>query len=733
MSYEIDKKTGEIVISGFETGIAPSPHKGIANIKNANISTETGEVMASYGRIQQTMTSTSSTGSLTFLDSSHVNMSITSSTNHFKGTWVTVSSSSHAGELPNASYFVNLSAGASGFTLSTTYGGSALTGYTTGLTATISLLRTMSKPIAYTTETYFISGFIFYRYYVLDAAGLVWVYDTQFTDDTNDTSYWFLPDTDISYWGSDTAPTGLMVLNGFLIVMSGNKFWVKPTVKLGTSYVQMTNALMMSMTNTQNPHFGFVGHQGRGYYTDGQFLGSIFPDTSTETGVANIQSYASWSASSTTVATISNLFSGSIPSTGVAPSGTGFSGIPAVFFTSVGGALPGSMTANVVYYIAYTPGTGNFSVYDTLAHANAGGATGRLDPQTGASGTQYFNTFYPIGTHAGAGGDHTLMTFTSQRLVLPIFEVSQSVAEIGNTVIIGTYSSALYPWNQVDPLPAGIINLPEANAKWLITVNQMCYIFAGYKGNVYITDGSTASLVIKVPDYCAGIAGTQVSYIEPIFTWGGAAYVRGRVYFSILDQTISSTSPATKAGNCGGIWSFVPTQNLYIGQDTGIALRLENRNSYATYNGYATLIIPLFQQNLNYGPQFYSAWQSSLSSATYGIDKTALNAVGPVVVETDLIPVGTLLSKYTPKQIEYKLAAPLIGPNESVTMAWRKNATDAFTSGGSAILPDGTAAVAGYFTANFQGAQWVQLQFTLNPNENSSTCSFTRLKEIRMR
>ena len=37
------------------------------------------------------------------------------------------------------------------------------------------------------------------------------------------------------------------------------------------------------------------------------------------------------------------------------------------------------------------------------------------------------------------------------------------------------------------------------------------------------------------------------------------------MYFSILDQTSS------KAGNCGGIWSFIPSQSQFINQDTGIS------------------------------------------------------------------------------------------------------------------------------------------------------------------
>lgn len=719
MAYTIEKngEDRDIVISGFETGIAISPHKGIANIQNGNISTETGEIMASFGRIQSSMTSASATGTLTFIDSSHVTLSISGSNNKFKGTWITVSSSSHTGELANGTYFVLLSAG-NNFVLSTTYNGSGISGYTAGLTAVISLVRTVGQAVAYTTEQYFNSGTQYYRYYILDNQGLVWVYDTindLFPSD--DEQYWFLPDTSITYWGSDTAPSGLTVLNGNLFVFSGNKIWTKPTVKLGTAYVQMTNALMMSSANSTNPHFALTGHQGRAYYADGPFVGSLFPDTSLLTGVNNIQSYASYTTSTTT-GTIAQLFSGTIPSTGANVGATGFSRIPAVFFPDIGGALPSALSVNTVYYIEYSTANATFQVFAALTGGSA------LDITSGKSGTQFYNTFWVIGTHAGAYGDTATMVFTPQRLGLPVFEVAQCLVEVGNNVLIGCRGSVVYPWNQVDATPSGLINLPESNVKILLNVNQMAYIFAGYKGNVYITDGSTASLVIKVPDYCAGIAGTPSSYIEPNFTWGGAAYIRGRVFFSLLDQT------ATKAGNCGGIWSFIPTQNLYIGQDTGLALSQENISSYGTYSGYATVLIPWFDQSVAKAPQYWSCWKSSITSPAYGFDQTATTPIGPVIIETDLIPVGTVLKKFTPKQIEYKLSSPLL--SESVSISWRKNLTDAFTSAGSPIQPDGAGSLASYFTSNLQGAQWMQLQITLTP-VTSASGSFIRLSEVRIR
>ncbi len=729
MSYKTDRNNfdSDVLIYDFDKGIAASPHKGIGNLQNVNIATEEGEALVSTGRSQVSMTNTNLNGTLQFIDSTHVGMTISGANNLFKGWWVTVSSSTHTGELANGTYYVLPSFG-SGFQLATSPTGSVITGYTSGLTATINLFRIMGKPIAQATEPYNFSGTTYYRYYMLDDQGLIWVYDTQ-----NDAIYsstdnvgWFLPDNSMSYFSTDAAPSGFCVLNGNLLVFSGNKIWGKPTVNLSSSYGQLPNAVLMNKSNTTDPHFALVGHQGRAYYTDGVYVGSIFPDTSILTGVANVQSYASYTASSTT-GTIANLIAGSVPSAGPNVGQTGFSRIPAVFFATTGGTKPAAITVGTVYYIQYATGNETFEVYAALTGGSA------IDIASGSSGTQYFNTFWPFSTTAGAYGSTPLMVFTPQRLNLPIFEIAQCMAEIGNTIIIGGRTNALYPWNQVSVTPSTICPLPESNVVQLLTANQMVYVFAGSKGNIYITDGNTASLVLKVPDYCAGVPGTANSYFEPTFIWGGVSFIRGRVYFSVLDERlVTGSSSLEKAGNCGGIWSFYPTQNIAFNQDTGPALHLENQNSYGTYSGYATVIIGWADQSGLKSPQYWSGWQSTVVAASvlYGIDKTATTPNVPGVIESDFIPAGTMLNKYTPKQIEYKLAAPLAS-GETVQAYWRKNTTDAWATCGNAIVESATA-LSGYFNANFQGAQWVQLRFIMNPLTSTSS-SFIRMSEARIR
>lgn len=1004
MAVKYEKETGDLVVSGFENGIAASPHKGIANIQNANISTEMGEVINSYARVQQSMTDTVTTGSLTYLSTDHVNLSITGSNNLFKGNWITVTNSSNTGQLPNGTYYVPPSTGA-GFELSNYYrtanyipsvtantlviggggagagtsnvlsgagggaggykanvalpitsltaypvvigaggvgvsaagvsgspssfsmitadggggggyltggsgagtagasggggqsgnpigvggtgtvgegnnggaggnagsgqtgsgggggasavGGTAnstnganggngtantisgasvtyagggggggtgtggsggtggggagrgstfgpgvagtantggggggalggsgsplggnggsgivvisiptsfgvtatggthttsggndiwtftssgtwtptipvitvvpiLTGFTAGLTATIQLTRVMGKPIAKATETYFNSGVVYHRYYILDNQNLVWVYDeiNEILYSSSDGVAWFLPDIQTNWC---TSASGIAVISGFLVAAAASGGYSKPVTLLGntnssaTTWVQITdlNGWIGGMSSTVIPHFCYTGAQGALYITDASYIVSLFPDAAladpANSTSQNVQSFCSWiipSGSSTQgqYAVIS----------GTTPFPDDAKRVPVVFFVPNTGTLPNSISAGVVYYLDFS--TYGLSGYDfQVFSASTGGSA--LDIQTGSNGVQYFNTFYPYGSAAASStGATKTYTLTNPQVALPIYEVAQCMTEISTTILIGCKGSVIYPWDQQATQASNIIPLPEANVVAMTTVNQMAYILTGNKGNMYITDGSTASAVSSVPDYCAGIPGSPSTYIEPVFAWGGIEYIRGRVYFSILDQT------TTKVGNCGGIWSFVPTQNFYIGQDVGIALRLENQNSYGTYNGVAPIIIAKASQAVS-SPQYWSAWQSNITSPVYGIDftGTGTSSTQTVVVDTDIIPTGTMLEKKTFNQIEYKLSTPLL-TTDSVALNYRVNLTDAWKSCGN-VSQEGNR-LSGFVNINFEKTQWLQLQAILTAGISSS---FVRMCEIRIR
>lgn len=694
----------------------------------------------------------------------------------------TISAINTTQNLATGNYFIDYSASAgTKVKIASSYDptGANPTSHGTSGTITFTTTAALAKPIDKATETYSTSSTTYNRYYILDANGRVWV------NDTANTLGWVLINPSISYYGSHAAPTGIAVLNGWLLVFAGQGIFGKKTNDLGALFTVLPDtALFNSTADTAFPHKAYVGHQGICYYTDGCYIGSITPDTTIQTGGSvNIQSYCSYTAVTTT-GTLSTVISGSAPQD---PVGSTYR-IPAVFYTDSFGTLPSGITAGIVYWISnYRSSDDSFGVYGASASSSIGftgalltgatsatlssawtgktmvqpvtfsngdirptqftanstavtwttglssGATATasigadlVDLQTGAVGNQYFNTFDPVDSDSASRGSHTTMTFSNQRLNLPAFEIAQCINEVGNNILIGCIGNVVYPWNQLDVTASSLINLPEPNVSKIITVNQMAYIFAGTNGNIYITDGSTASLVLNIPDYCAGVPGSPGTYIEPNYYWEDAMYLRGRVYFSVRDQT------TTKAGNCGGIWSFVPTQNLYIGQDTGIALRLEAENSYLTYNGAASVLIPAQTQNMPV-PLYWSGWYSDYVTPTYGIDysNTGTLATSPTIIETDLIPVGTFLNKATDSNIEYKLSSPL-DTNATVTFKYRGDGTSAWTAGGT--FSTESNGLSGLAKVNFQKLQWLQLQFTLTPiTSTADSNTFIRFKEVRVR
>jgi len=708
MAYEIENKgQGDIVWSGFETGIAPSPHKGIANMQAVNINTEEGEVMCSYSRTQQSQTPITG-GTLTVFNTN----TLIPSTQIRAGSWINVSASTITG-LSTGNYSVISNAGlVLAVRLSSAYSTSSasiISGFSGGGSATFSTLYDMAAPVQGATERFVdTNGATQYRYYILDTNGRLWFNTTQ-TYSGLDTPQWALPYTGtITQYNGSVATTagGMTVYNGYVCIFGGNKMFTVSTSQLGSAPQQFSAGSLMSAPATTNPHFAFSSTQGRLYYTDGRFVGSIFADTAIDPDLAaiitNVQSYCSYTASTTT-GTITGVLNGSVPTTttvGTPPR------IPVFFFPAFGGTQPTNLTAGIKYYIQYS--TSTYGQFQVFAAASGGSA---INIAAGAAGVQYFNTFFP---QSGDGND--TIVFTPQRVTLPSYEIGTCIAELGNTIVIGTESNVLYPWNQIDALPSDKLPMPESYVSSMVTVNNVIYVFAGFRGNIYITNASSVSLALSVPDYTSGL-------IEPYFIWGGSMFLRGRVYFSIQDQTSSHT------GQCGGVWSFIPVQNFSYEQTVGIALRMDNKNSYNTFNGRCPVLIPRVDQSAR-GPQYWSAWISSVTSPTYGIDFSNTVPVTPAVIQTDIVETGTLLNKKTFSQIEYKLAAPLVA-GESVSVAYRTDLTSAFVSAGT-MFTESTTNLSGYVPVNFEKTQWVQLQVTLTPSGNEAS-SFVRLVELRLR
>lgn len=312
----------------------------------------------------------------------------------------------------------------------------------------------------------------------------------------------------------------------------------------------------------------------------------------------------------------------------------------------------------------------------------------------------------------------------------------------GLSIIVGGMQNNLYIYptyqnsSGTGAGPTSIIWTQESNVQYMVSVNNYIIIFCGSKGNVYLTNGSSVVPLITVPDYVAG----SINFLQdPYFVWGGATYLRGRIFFSIKDQT--SSHP----GNCGGIWSFIPSFAAFPQQDTGASLRMESASSlYSTFgfNGYAPVVLAGIEtgaQQAN-GPQYLACWNQTTSNGattTNSIDfsNTSPLTNGSSIIETDAVPVGTFLEPKTFSQIEVKFAANLVA-GESVTINYRTDLSQAWANAGSLTsetVPSGNGSPLSRIIlgVNFQQAQLIQLQAILvSTVTNPSWCRLIDLSII---
>lgn len=719
MAWTIEKDTADVVINGWEKGIAPSPHEGIANLQCANISTEMGEVLCNYARVKETQNN--ATGG-TFTGQNGLSTFQITNTGGagsiLPGIWLHITSDPSNVMNGNSYVYVMDEGSRPSLFLSTSYKGNGTGGeFVANATGTVTFSTVnMNLPVASAIEDL---GGGNYNFYVLDQGNAttgvqVWLrpsgaakwYGLRVPAAdvlTNATGLAFFPGVSQTYYAGGNSVNARS--NSFLVVLEDDNSSVKNCVVASTVNIRLStfggfSAFSAFAPTTVGIHSELYGHDNVVYGLDGQNIMSLQPKFPSTCGIFT-------STGSGTVLTATNF-----------SAGIGFQiNMPIVLTTS--GALPTGLSVGTTYYIISVSGN-TFQISTSV-----GGSA--VSTSSVGSGTQGFTSVYfqPVaGTLAGTtiSGEPQSYTANLQALSLPSYETALSIAELGVNLMIGGKTNNLYPWDRTPVVSGqGIVSnsynypilLPEANIQQLLTVNNLLYCFAGSKGNIYITNGQTATGALSVPDYVTG-------QIEPYFSWGATMYGRGRVWFSV--QQGSGTS------NVGGVWSFVPSTNFFVGQDVGASLRLEHQNSYGTYSGYASVLL-LNPNQAAQGIQYFSGWTNG-SGTTFGIDNsdTTPYTGGQTLIETDLIETGTFLKKRTFSNIEFKFAAPLVS-GESIAINFRTDINGTWTPLTGQVVEN--SLLSGYYTVDFEKSQWVQFQVLLTSTGTNPT--FARLTELRIR
>lgn len=680
MAYK-QQADGTIIINGFEQGIADDPYKGIADMRNVNIISVPGE--ASVGFSTSKISAPPLAGSLT--TSSATNDTVTISGGNLEvgqAIYFTSLSDTTKGITNNVPYWIK--SGSSGtYTLCASYPGSGATVNITADSLTGNWQTyNMATPKHFAKDNVNITGT---QYWMLDSSGQCWSNITG----TTGSNYWI-------YMGNYGAGVANNVLG-----MNGN---------------------------------GMVYYQG----SDGTGWIFVFRNSAIDYTPALANSIGwvyGWKPSDAT--------------TGNAP-----------------GYLKNSGSTNNSHEALVAPDN---KVY--YCDSNWVGRWYQASPTV---------AFVPttIGTYVA---DTTS--------VLPFTDTAQCLAPLGNNLLVGGVKNVIYPWDTFSSTPLYPILLAESYVSKMLTINTNTYVLTGNRGRIYVTNGSQAQLYKKIPDHISGT-------VEPYYTWGGIGSTKNQLYVSATCTTNSGSEINnygglwgididTKAlrltnklsyGNYAGYASaLIPilsppgTNNpggtgLFIGWSTAKTTRGVSNGVTVSGSTTVTSATIAFTANdvgstlsgtgIPVGATIVSinsatscvistAATASASSVTitissgFGIDQTIGTPYtgGQAIIDSDYIPIGTVLKPTTNSQVEFKLAVAL-ATNESIKLQWRQlfSGNDTYTDVSTTTVFTGATAntYSGvYQNVNFQNSQWIQLRAVLT--STASSPSYVRLTEIRIK
>lgn len=300
MSYQIEKGTGDIVINGFEKGIADDPYDGISNLRNINTTSIPKEASVNFAT-SAISPPIISTGTVTSANAGTDYLTFTGATGLENMMTIVFSVTTVGGITINTPYWIsNLNgAGAGTFKLTSDYAQASGVDISGTGTGTFSVAKVGTEPITGIAGTpkFFTYSPIDNCYFMLTTEGSLWTNEV-----TTTSGYW-------TYTGpSGTAQVnqgcGMAFYQAFDGVSSGHRYvfvfrnqtidYWNVALKAWSFGWKPSNGTAGNAGTTLNTstsyHNAFVAQSNTMYWCDGSFLGSIkevpgssFDPTSTAT------------------------------------------------------------------------------------------------------------------------------------------------------------------------------------------------------------------------------------------------------------------------------------------------------------------------------------------------------------------------------------------------------------------------------------------------------------------
>lgn len=682
MSYRFEKEEGNIkalVIDGWEKGIADSPYEGIASIKNLNVTYLPGATYVNYKRLPVTLSGS---------------MKAPKFYTQSPGTSPTYYMLDDAGQVWQCSSFP------------ATW--SLLTGNHTDTGS-----RGLGYGIAYFNNYLFVFG-PNYVEVCGDGTGVGGITSSNWAS-VNSSGYYFKNLTGVSLTAAPISPT--------------NKIFTAAPAAGAVS-----GTLTIAWAGTTGVYSA--------YFSDGEVRSAT---------LTNSSAAVTWTVALTNAVTTAVTFrspSLTLSATWPYPSG--------VYQVIVGG---GSQTVQGTFVfgstnISIVPGI-TVSTATTTISINMFTATSPLNHMAivAINDVLYFCNGNTIGSITvppnNPAATFLVSDFTTQYVNYVALQMRNTdravwLTELSENLLIAV-QNFIYTWDKTTTLVNGFPTqvfggFPmNENPSRMINILNTVYIFAGQKGNIYISNGYSVSLFKKIPD-------SFIPALDPSWIIGGLMFHRNKLFFGAVGSSQSNNTSA----KVQGIFSLVLGSGISTSSvETTGAINFEAQLSYGiSPTTAADGVGVLIDGNFAAGSGLSSGVSNDVYVSAYfnnsagGIDYNdgTLWANYEPAIETDLIPCGTFFQQRVFENVEYKLDEPLAS-GDSIRLSYRTSFSASYTAVGAGAVTGGagvttatsdasTQVLSDSFISNVTNAQWVQ--FLIEFKCAASGSSFIRLREMRI-
>lgn len=320
-------------------------------------------------------------------------------------------------------------------------------------------------------------------------------------------------------------------------------------------------------------------------------------------------------------------------------------------------------------------------------------------------------------------------TLTANALDLKDGQYAVTIQELGTNIMVGTQTGLswservshkvanIYPWNrQAGTLGnPGLADLPiilnECGIHAMLSIDNLLYVVAGTRGNVYVTDGTSCKFIKRIP------------------------WTQSRTYLNSI-----MAYPNAIFRNSNGNLLIGISQNAGILGTGGVyEMQLQSSDKEPIYN-YPTVYkyVPSGGGNCEIGfvtsdetDTVYFGWETSSSG---GVDYTTGATVNgyAAFIESPLFITGGAEKKKTFQQFEFLLGKPLTN-SQGIKFYYRKNTQDAYILVGTYTFASLGTRVGFEDKCSISDTQQVQFKIELENDSQSSPVPQWDLELINVR